>query len=179
MYPSPDQPSVRAATTAPVDTAMVDLADLGRTADQRGSGILYGLTEDRSNPPDEFLTGIGFRFQLAGGAQLDSPGGWAAGSYERRWTSTLAQCRRTTALGGTFIMLVHDLYGADGTAIDRWPGDNGDWAGFDGFVGRLINDVAAAPIDPQWDLWTNRTSKCSGPDHRSNTSNHGGWPIDE
>jgi hypothetical protein len=154
MYLSPDEGSTAAnATEEPVDVAHVDLAALGRAAEQRGSGILYGLTEDGSNPPDEFLTGIGFRFQRAGGAQLDSPGGWVAGTYERRWASTLAQCRRTTALGGTFIMLVHDLYGADGTTIDRWPGDDGDWAGFEGFLDRLVSDVAAARVHPQWDLW--------------------------
>jgi hypothetical protein len=131
----------------------VDLADLRGPPVQRGAGILYGLTEDGANPPDHLLIGIGFRFNRAGGAQLDSPGGWVGGSFERRWASTLAQCRRTTALGGTFIMLVHDLYGADGTAIDRWPGDGGDWTDFDAFLDKLIRQVRESGVDLQWDLW--------------------------
>jgi hypothetical protein len=136
-----------------IDTAAVDFANLRGPAVQRGSGILYGLTEDGADPPDDFLTGMAFRSERAGGAQLDSPGGWVGRTFERRWASTVAQCKRTTALGGSFIMLVHDLYGADGAALDRWPGDHGSWADFDDFLGELIRQVRAAQIDPQWDLW--------------------------
>jgi hypothetical protein len=139
--------------TEPVATLHIDVGRKVGPADHRGSGILYGLTEDGANPPDRYLTEMGFRFQRAGGAQLDSPGGWVAGRYERRWASALAQCRRTVALGGAFILLVHDLYGADGTTIDRWPGDGGDWSDFDAFLSRLLDDADTAGIDPQWDLW--------------------------
>lgn len=137
----------------PVDDAVtVDFsADLG-APQHRASGILYGITEDGSNPPDEFFTGIGFRYERAGGAQL-APGGWVAGGYERRWESTLAQYRRTVDLGGTFTMLPHDLWGADGGAIPRFPGDNGDWTDYDAFLDRLISDVRAAGINPEWDIW--------------------------
>ena len=137
----------------PIATVRVDISQEIGVPTRRASGILYGLSEDGASPPDSFLTGMGFRFERAGGAQLDSPGGWVAGNYERRWASTLAQYRRTVALGGTFIMLVHDLYGADGTAIDRWPGDDGDFSDFDRFLDRLIDDVDAAGMNPQWDLW--------------------------
>jgi hypothetical protein len=136
-----------------VDTAAVDLASPRGPALQRASGILYGLTEDGTDPPDAFLTAIGFRSQRAGGAQLDSSGGWVGGTFERRFASTVAQYQRTTSLGGTFIMLVHDLYGADGAAIGRWPGDDGDWTDFDAFLDALVEHVRDARIDPQWDLW--------------------------
>jgi hypothetical protein len=138
---------------SPIAVVRVDLSqDIGAPT-RRASGILYGLSEDGASPPDVFLAGIGFRFERAGGAQLDSPGGWVAGRYGRRWASTLAQYRRTGALGGEFIILVHDLYGADGTAIDRWPGDEGDFSDFERFLDRLIEDVGAAGMTPQWDLW--------------------------
>jgi hypothetical protein len=134
------------------DTVTVDFsADLG-APQHRASGILYGITEDGSNPPDEFFTGIDFRFERAGGAQL-SPGGWVAGGYERRWDSTLAQYQRTVDLGGTFQMLPHDLWGADGGAIPTFPGDNGDWSDYDAFLDQLISDIKAAGINPQWDIW--------------------------
>lgn len=136
-----------------IPTLHVDLSrEVGR-ASQRASGILYGLTEDGSNPPDKYLDGIGPRYVRAGGAQLDAPGGWVADRYERRWAATLAQYRRTTSLDGTFIMLVHDLYGADGSTIDKWPGDGGDWADFSAFLDRLIDDVTGEAMIPQWDLW--------------------------
>jgi hypothetical protein len=136
-----------------IATVRVDLSQELGVPTRRASGILYGLTEDGEGPPDAFLTGMGFRFERAGGAQLESPGGWVAGRYERRWASTVAQYRRTIALGGTFIILVHDLYGADGTTIDRWPGDQGDWSDFERFLDRLIEDVRVAGMTPQWDLW--------------------------
>ena len=37
--------------------------------------------------------------------------------YQTRWKATLAQYKRTKALGGTFVILPHDLWGADGTAL--------------------------------------------------------------
>jgi hypothetical protein len=89
----------------------------------------------------------------AGGAQLDSPGGWVSGKYDRRWNSTRAQLLRTRSLGGEFILLVHDLWGADGYPISRFPGDNGDWTDYDNFLTRLINDVRATGATVQWDLW--------------------------
>ncbi len=135
------------------DAVTVDFStDLG-APQHRASGILYGLTEDGSQPPDEFFTGIDFRYERAGGAQLGSPGGWVAGDYERRWDSTLAQYQRTVELGGTFQMLPHDLWGADGTTSPRFPGDNGDWSDYDAFLDRLISDIRSAGINPQWDIW--------------------------
>lgn len=119
----------------------------------RASGWIYGMAEDASAPADHFFTDVGFRFMRAGGAQLDAPGGWVAGKYDRRWDSTRAQLERTRALGGTFVLLVHDLWGADGHPIDRYPGDNGDWADFDDFLTRVINDVRDTGIPVQWDLW--------------------------
>ncbi|WTP28946.1 RICIN domain-containing protein [Streptomyces mirabilis] len=70
-----------------------------------------------------------------------------------RWASTLAQYKRTAALGGTFVLLPHDLWGADGTTSQGWPGDNGDWTQFDAFVTQLISDVKANNMTVQWDLW--------------------------
>ncbi|MEO3752503.1 beta-xylosidase [Streptomyces sp. B6B3] len=135
------------------DSVTVDFAtDLG-APQHRASGILYGITEDGANPPDEFFTGIDFRFERAGGAQLGSPGGWVAGDYQRRWDSTLAQYQRTVDLGGTFQMLPHDLWGADGTTSPRFPGDDGDWSDYDAFLDQLISDIRAAGITPQWDIW--------------------------
>ena len=88
----------------------------------------------------------------AGGAQL--PGsGWVGGGYDRRWNATVAQARRTIALGGTFVLLNHDLWGADGASISRYPGDNGSWTDYDNYLNRLFNDVRTAGITVQWDIW--------------------------
>jgi Ricin-type beta-trefoil lectin domain-like len=111
------------------------------------------MSEDASAPADHFFRDVKFRYMRAGGAQLGSPGGWVAGTYQRRWNATLAQARRTIALGGQFVLLPHDIWGADGFPISRFPGDNGNWSDYDAFLTRLFSDIRAAGITVQWDIW--------------------------
>jgi hypothetical protein len=143
--------------TTPVQAAdesiTVNFSVAGGSPTYRASGWIYGMTEDASAPADHFYRDVKFRSMRAGGAQLDQPGGWVSGRYQRRWNATLAQARRTTALGGQFILLAHDLWGADGFPISRFPGDNGDWTDYDNFLTQLIGDVRAAGITVQWDIW--------------------------
>src|SRR5581483_2838333 len=97
---------------------------------------------------------IKWHFERAGGAQLNS-GGYATSlaDYQTRWNATVAQYKRTAALGGTFVLLPHDLWGADGTTNQAFPGDNGDWTQFDNFVNQLFSDVKANNMTVEWDLW--------------------------
>ncbi|MBD0839297.1 RICIN domain-containing protein [Streptomyces sp. TRM68416] len=150
-----------AATLVPVgpsqaaDTSVtVDFATVKGAPSYRASGMIYGLTADGSLPPDHFFKDIKWQFMRAGGAQLNG-GGYATSlaDYQTRWQATLAQYKRTDALGGTFVLLPHDLWGADGTTSQPFPGDNGDWTQFDNFVNQLISDVKANNMTVQWDLW--------------------------
>jgi hypothetical protein len=138
---------------AAAETVSVDFSIAGPAPSYHAAGTLYGMTENGNLPPDHFYSDIKFRFERAGGAQLDSPGGWVAGRYARRWNATLAQYRRTVALGGTFVILPHDIWGADGTTAPTWPGANGDWTNFDNFYNQLISDVQANGMNPEWDIW--------------------------
>jgi hypothetical protein len=144
-------------TSAPAQAAdesiTVNFSVAGGSPTYRASGWIYGMTENASAPADHFYRDVKFRYMRAGGAQLDSPGGWVSGRYDRRWNATRAQLLRTRSLGGEFILLVHDLWGADGYPISRFPGDNGDWTDYDNFLTRLINDVRATGAPVQWDLW--------------------------
>jgi hypothetical protein len=135
------------------ESIAVNFSIAGGTPTYRASGWIYGMAEDGTAPADHFFRDVRFRFMRAGGAQLGAPGGWVAGTYQRRWNSTLAQARRTIALGGEFILLPHDLWGADGFPISRFPGDNGDWTDYDNFLTRVISDVRAAGLTVQWDIW--------------------------
>ncbi|MFK0159484.1 RICIN domain-containing protein [Streptomyces sp. NPDC090499] len=146
---------VPAAASRAADTSVtVDFATAGGTPTYHASGMIYGMTPDGSLPQDHFFTDIKWHFMRAGGAQLNS-GGYATSlaDYQTRWNSTLAQYKRTAALGGTFVLLPHDLWGADSTTSQGWPGDNGDWTQFDNFVNQLISDVQANNMTVEWDLW--------------------------
>ncbi|WP_232838192.1 RICIN domain-containing protein [Streptomyces geranii] len=148
--------AVLPGTTAhAADTAVtVDFATTSGAPTYRASGTIYGMTPDATAPQDHFYTDIKWNLMRAGGAQLNS-GGYATSlaDYQTRWASTLAQYKRTVALGGTFVLLPHDLWGADGNTVQGWPGDNGDWTQFDAFLTQLISDVKANNMTVQWDLW--------------------------
>ncbi|MFG1885654.1 RICIN domain-containing protein [Micromonospora sp. NPDC049102] len=134
------------------ESISVNFSTTAGTPTYRASGWIYGMTENASGPPDHFYRDVNFRYMRAGGAQL--PGsGWVGGNYDRRWNATLAQARRTAALGGQFILLPHDLWGADGAGISRFPGDNGNWTDYDNFLNRVIGDVRASGLTVQWDIW--------------------------
>ncbi|MBE1879034.1 RICIN domain-containing protein [Myceligenerans pegani] len=142
------------AAVAADETVSVDFAVSGGSPQHLASGTIYGMTEDGTLPQDHFYTDIGWNYMRAGGAQLDNPGGWIGGTYERRWTATREQAERTAQLGGTFVILVHDLWGADGEARAAvFPGDDGDWSSFDAFLDRLIADVRTSGVEVQWDIW--------------------------
>lgn len=146
---------VPAAPSRAADTSVtVDFAEAGGAPTHRASGMIYGMTPNGSLPQDHFFKDIKWHFMRAGGAQLNK-GGYATSlaEYQTRWNATLAQYKRTAALGGTFIILPHDLWGADSTTKVGWPGDNGDWTQFDNFVTQLIGDVKANNMTVQWDLW--------------------------
>ncbi|AUG81788.1 beta-xylosidase [Kitasatospora sp. MMS16-BH015] len=146
---------VPAVPSHAADTSVsVDFSTAGGAPTYHASGTLYGMTPDGSLPQDHFYRDLKWHAERAGGAQLNS-GGYATSlaDYQTRWNSTLAQYRRTTALGGTFILLPHDLWGADGTTNQAFPGDNGSWTQFDNFVNQLISDVKANNMTVQWDLW--------------------------
>jgi len=134
------------------ESISVNFSVTNGTPTYRASGWIYGMTEDGTNPPDNFYRDVKFQAMRAGGAQL--PGsGWVGGGYDRRWNSTRAQAQRTAALGGKFVLLDHDLWGADGAGISRFPGDNGNWTDYDNFLNRLFSDVQAAGLTVEWDIW--------------------------
>jgi len=135
------------------ETVTVNLSTTLGTPQYRASGTLHGMTENATNPPDQYYRNIKFQFERAGGAHLGNPGGWIFGTYARRWNSTLAQAKRTAALGGTFIILPHDLWGAGSGSSAPLPGDNGNWTDFDNFLSTLISDVKANGLNVEWDLW--------------------------
>jgi hypothetical protein len=130
----------------------VNFAAAGAAPAYRASGWIYGMTENGAAPPDHFFTDVKYRAMRAGGAQLPG-GGWVGGGYDRRWNATRAQLMRTQALGAKFVLLAHDLWGADGAAISRFPGDNGDWTDYNNFLSRLFADVRATGVPVEWDIW--------------------------
>src|SRR2546429_4934447 len=102
----------------------VNFSVAGASPTYRGSGWIYGMTEDASAPADHFYRDVKFQAMRAGGAQLDSPGGWVSGKYDRRWNATPAPLLRTPSLGRDFVLLVHDPWGSDRVPVLPFPRAN-------------------------------------------------------
>lgn len=150
---SPMASKPHAARQAATSAAVVDLSTLTGRATNLASGFIYGWPDNGTSAstaiPASLVRGINFRANRAGGAQLSAPAlGWAAGGYAGyigRFESTLSNYRTTRLYGGDFILLPHDLWGADGKqdGSSVFPGDNGDWTEMETFWTQVVNDLKA------------------------------------
>lgn len=129
--------------------ATVDLAKTTGAAQFKASGFIYGWPDNSTSASnaiaDSLVKEIKFNVNRAGGAQISAPG-WAKGGYSGyigRFNSTLSNYRTTRKYNGDFILLVHDLWGADGGNVGKFPGDNGNWAEMEAFIKQLCKDIKA------------------------------------
>jgi hypothetical protein len=129
-------------------TATVDLTKDAGPTKFLASGWIYGFPDNKTqidrSIPESFVRDIKFLASRSGGAQIPAKG-WTAGlqEYTGRFNSTLSNYRTTRLYGGDFILLVHDLWGADGGSISLFPGDNGDWSQTDAFFEQVAKDLQA------------------------------------
>lgn len=130
-------------------TATVDISQTHGSAAFLASGFIYGWPDNGTSVstqiPDHLVTGFNFNANRAGGAQLPV-GGWATGGlsgYTKRFQSALSNYRTTRKYGGEFILLPHDLWGADGGegSTSPFPGDNGNWTEMGAFWSQLMADL--------------------------------------
>jgi hypothetical protein len=136
---------------ASAGTATVLLAKSVGEAQFLGSGFIYGWPDNGTSTdtsiPDYLVTGFKFNANRAGGAQIPAKG-WATGGYEGylgRFNSALSNYRTTRKYGGEFILLPHDLWGADGGqgSTSPYPGDSGNWTNMETFWNQTIKDLKA------------------------------------
>ncbi|KAF7158185.1 hypothetical protein CNMCM5623_002851 [Aspergillus felis] len=153
-------------------TATVDAAISRGTPANLASGWIYGIPDQQGQIADHFYTDVGYRYGRAGGAQLVNPGErgwiWGVNEYKSRFQSALSNYQTSRKYGARFQLLLHDLWGADGTQNSSapYPGDNGNWAFYDAFLTQVIADIksnsmeAGLDIDlwnePEGIYWTNR-----------------------
>ncbi|KAL6695331.1 glycoside hydrolase family 39 protein [Trichoderma pleuroticola] len=107
--------------------ASINLSQMQGAPQHFASGFLYGIPDTPNQIPAHFYSEIAFNYGRAGGAQLPAKG-YMDGVEEYR-----------------FIILLHDLWGADGSESqsDLFPGDNGDWSTWDSFLNQVVSDMRA------------------------------------
>ena len=140
--------SLGSATPSCNQVATVNLNTRVGKARNLASGFIYGFpdngTEADDSIPSYLVRGINFHANRAGGAQL-VPRGWVGGyeDYVARFNSTLSNYKTTRKYGGDFILLVHDIWGADGSLGDAgpYPGDDGNWGDMEVYLRQLCDDI--------------------------------------
>lgn len=62
---------------------------------------------------------------------------------QQRFSSALSNYQLTRKHGGSFVLMLHDLWGFDTTQNSSCagPGDNGDWSSYDSFLNAVIADI--------------------------------------
>jgi hypothetical protein len=137
------------------DSVTLDMGSAEGAPTYRASGLLYGISEDASQPPTHMLTDIKTKFFRIGGSDVGC-GGYVTGNYAKRWATVKAYYQKAKEIGATVIILVSDLWGEDpACATPRFPGDGGDWSDYTKFMTQLIADAQAAGMtgpDVRWDL---------------------------
>ncbi|KAF5584813.1 glycoside hydrolase family 39 [Fusarium pseudocircinatum] len=128
-------------------TATVFLDQPSGKPEKLASGWIYGFPDNadgtaNTDIPQKYIKDVGFNYNRAGGAQTPYKG-WARNEYEGRWKSSLSNYRTTRRNGGKFILLIHDLWGADSTQGKGfpYPGDGGNWKNWNAFLDQVFSDI--------------------------------------
>ncbi|KAJ4860044.1 hypothetical protein T069G_05032 [Trichoderma breve] len=96
-------------------TATVNLSHMQGAPQHFASGFLYGIPDTPNQIPAHFYSEIAFNYGRAGGAQLPAKGYMdGVDQYRPRFASMLSNYNTCRQFGAEFIILLHDLWGADG-----------------------------------------------------------------
>lgn len=148
-----ESPSVRALN--------VDLASNAGKATGVGLGVLYGMSEDGTQPADQYLKPLDLNAFRGGGW---FSGGWIQDDYQYG-TATKAdiasivdQAKRLRKEFGPrfqYQVLLSDLYGANAgePADTQWPCPNGDCSNYVTFLKTTITALERSGVNFAFDIW--------------------------
>ena len=145
---------------AATESLNVNLASTRGPATGVGEGFLYGLSQDGSQPPDQYLLPLNLTAQRGGG---HASRGWIGDGYkygsgsQADVTSTIGQARRLTQppYHAEYQVIVSDLYGADGgqPSNTTYPCDNGDCSNWVSFIDATVGALQASGLPLAYDIW--------------------------
>jgi hypothetical protein len=145
-----------AATTA----LSVDLASTRGPATGVGEGFLYGISQDGTQPADQYLQPLGINAFRGGGW---FSGGWIKDGYtygsatRADIDSIVAQARRLTQppYHAQYQVLVSDLYGNNGgqPSNEMYPCDNGNCSNWISFIDTTVGALQATGLPFAYDIY--------------------------
>jgi hypothetical protein len=140
----------------------VNLAATTGSAASVGEGFLYGVSQDGTEPPDQFIQPLGITAMRAGGHAAPT-GGWIADGYtygtstKAQVAEVIAQAKRFTAgsYHAQYQVLLSDIYGADGSQPSgtTWPCTDDNCANYVTFLDDVVGAIQASGVTVTYDIW--------------------------
>ncbi len=142
------------------ESLTVNLASVTRAATSVGEGFLYGISQDGTQPSDQFLEPLGITAQRGGG---HASSGWIGDGYtygsgtQADVSEVIAQAKRLSAspYHAQFQVILSDIYGADGSqpANTVWPCASGNCSNWVSFLDSVVGAIKASGVTVAYDIW--------------------------
>ncbi|WP_042405495.1 RICIN domain-containing protein [Streptacidiphilus carbonis] len=142
------------------ESLSVDLGSTRGPSTGVGEGFLYGITQDGSQPADQYLQPLGINAFRGGGW---FSGGWVKDGYtygsatQADIASITAEARRLTQppYHAQYQVILSDLYGNNGgqPSNEMYPCDNGDCSNWAGFIDSTVGALQATGLPFAYDIY--------------------------
>jgi Ricin-type beta-trefoil lectin domain-like len=141
------------------ESLSVNLGSVTGPATGVGEGFLYGVSQDGTQPADQYLQPLGITAFRGGGW---FSGGWIKDNYtfgsatQADITSIIAQARRLTQppYHAQYQVLLSDLYGLNGgqPSNTMYPCDNGNCSNWATFIDQTVAALQASGLKFAYDI---------------------------
>jgi len=145
---------------AAAESLSVNLASVTGPATGVGEGFLYGVSQDGTQPADQYLQPLGAN-AFRGGGHVS--GGWIGDGYQNGSgtqadvNTVIAQARRLTQppYHVQYQVLVSDIFGADAgqPSNTMYPCSNGNCSNWVTFLDTVIGELQATGLKFSYDIW--------------------------
>ena len=150
-----------AGSAAAAETLSVNLASTTGTSTSVGAGVLYGVSQDGTQPADQYLLPLRLNSYRGGG---HASSGWIGDGYtygtgtKADVSEIIAQAKRLAQAPyhvTQYQVILSDVYGADGSqpSSTTWPCASGNCANWDTFIDDVVGALNASGLSFSYDIW--------------------------
>nr|WP_211244111.1 RICIN domain-containing protein [Actinospica robiniae] len=151
-------PSTGSAATG--ESLSVDLSSTRGASTGVGEGFLYGVSQDGTQPADQYLAPLHITAYRGGG---HASGGWIGDGYtygtgtKADVTEAITQAKRLAqdSPSAQYQAILTDMYGADGSqpSSATYPCDNGNCSNWISFIDSTVGALQASGLKFSYDIW--------------------------
>jgi hypothetical protein len=151
---------VSAENAVAAESLSVNLGSVTGPSTGVGEGFLYGVSQDGTQPSDQYLEPLGIT-AFRGGGHVS--GGWIDDGYQNGSgtqadvNTIIAQARRLTQspYHAQYQVILSDIFGADGgqPSNTTYPCTNGNCSNWATFVDTVVGELQATGLKFAYDIW--------------------------